>query len=757
MLPFRYRSNFFRFCLGIICALPLWLPAQQRLTVTSLADRGPGSLRATISQAQAGDTLDFAVTGQLRLDTTLVINRDLLILGPGAASLAIDGQDRTRHFEVQIGASLHLQDLTLQHGATRDTSSFGGGAILNQGFLTMTRCLVQENVAVIGGAIQHFSTNADSTSLILEACTFLRNRAYTDPRLASRPRGGAIYADNRNGGILTFRATNCTFAFNEAPYTGGAISFTDIPFGQGNYRFTHCTIYGNDSDSFTGGIDVYTGRAPTFSHCLITGNTGNSLLRDFHGTIRSQGYNVLGDTLGLGFDTGPQASDRYGYRWEGAVLVDFGTGLPVLPLPCGHPAVDAGNLGSALGQDQLQNNRLGLPDVGAVERDGAAYREVSSLQDAGIGSLRLALALACPGDTLDLGDLNGTLGLRSSLVLSQEVHLRGNASAPLVLSGGDSLRVIEVLPGIRASLSWFHLRDGRPEVFGGGAIQNKGQLTLRYCALTENAASAGGAIANYGDGDTASLLLSHCTLGRNHALDLDGGAIDTRSFSHPATTRLQHCTLSENSAFKRGGALFTAAANLELLCTLLAGNQAESGPNGYGSFFSEGYNLVADTSGFLAANAYASTDLLGLDPQLGPLNGYGGPTPTYALQAGSPAIDAGTSQAAGDLDQRGFTRTVGADTDIGAYEYDVQTRRDLAKPRLARLFPNPSDGPLRLETYLEPGAILETQVIDLQGRIVWQRQLPAGAQELQLDLPAGIYWVYLRSGQQFQVISLRLF
>ena len=68
------------------------------------------------------------------------------------------------------------------------------------------------------------------------------------------------------------------------------------------------------------------------------------------------------------------------------------------------------------------------------------------------------------------------------------------------------------------------------------------------------------------------------------------------------------------------------------------------------------------------------------DPRLGPLANNGGPTPTHALPAGSPAIDAGeTPNCTGLLgavlptDQRGFRRPANGGTalrcDIGAYEF----------------------------------------------------------------------------------------
>jgi CSLREA domain-containing protein len=53
---------------------------------------------------------------------------------------------------------------------------------------------------------------------------------------------------------------------------------------------------------------------------------------------------------------------------------------------------------------------------------------------------------------------------------------------------------------------------------------------------------------------------------------------------------------------------------------------------------------------------------------LGSLAYYGGPTATHILLIGSPAIDAGSNPNSLTTDQRGFARTSGSATDIGAFE-----------------------------------------------------------------------------------------
>ena len=77
--------------------------------------------------------------------------------------------------------------------------------------------------------------------------------------------------------------------------------------------------------------------------------------------------------------------------------------------------------------------------------------------------------------------------------------------------------------------------------------------------------------------------------------------------------------------------------------------------------------LVGDSAD---ASGFAPTDLLDIDPLLGPLADNGGPTLTMALLPGSPAIDAGDNTDAPEWDQRGpgLPRIVDGTIDIGAFE-----------------------------------------------------------------------------------------
>jgi hypothetical protein len=98
-----------------------------------------------------------------------------------------------------------------------------------------------------------------------------------------------------------------------------------------------------------------------------------------------------------------------------------------------------------------------------------------------------------------------------------------------------------------------------------------------------------------------------------------------------------------------------------------------------GPLDSQGHNLFGDTSG---GSGFHPTDLLNVDPLLGPLQDNGGPTWTHALLAGSPALDAGDNTDAPDFDQRGegFARVVNGTIDIGAFELQPTNQPPVLDP-----------------------------------------------------------------------------
>ncbi len=204
----------------------------------------------------------------------------------------------------------------------------------------------------------------------------------------------------------------------------------------------------------------------------------------------------------------------------------------------------------------------------------------------------------------------------------------------------------------------------------GGGILNDGMMWVDSSAIVNNHAISiwdyaeghGGGICNLIHG-TATIRNS--TIANNSA-GYGGGGI--ASFGQQFS--IDHSTIAGNHARVAGGVLNDKDFAVELRNTITASNAAsesELGPDVVGQFTSQGYNLIGNSN---QSGGFTSTDLLDVDPLLGPLTDNGGPTLTMALLPGSPAIDAGDNTDAPDFDQRGpgFPRIVNGAIDIGAFE-----------------------------------------------------------------------------------------
>lgn len=194
----------------------------------------------------------------------------------------------------------------------------------------------------------------------------------------------------------------------------------------------------------------------------------------------------------------------------------------------------------------------------------------------------------------------------------------------------------------------------------GGGILNNGILTISGSTLTGNHAFEGGAIHNGGILTIINSTISGNTAVRGAGLYNEGEA------------GMVFTTISDNAAEKGGGVFSAESGTTEMKSSLLAENRAyHDGADVLGIVTSGGTNLIGDSTG---GTGFDATDLLDTDPLLVPLMDNGGSTPTHAIQANGPAVDAADCNDMDDvpvaIDQRGETRPTGSSCDIGAFEYD---------------------------------------------------------------------------------------
>ena len=193
---------------------------------------------------------------------------------------------------------------------------------------------------------------------------------------------------------------------------------------------------------------------------------------------------------------------------------------------------------------------------------------------------------------------------------------------------------------------------------------NYGNTTLLNCTVSGNLADEDGAAGIWNGG---TLNLTNCTVSGNscgqYGPEPGGGIYNLTN----AVVNLTDCTIvSNNAGISPGGGIFNATGGtVNATDTIIANNTSNDFS---GVLVSGGYNLIGNTTGCTLTGSFTGIQT-GVDPKLGPLQNNGGFTMTHALLAGSPAIDAGPSNAPPYFDQRGLGRPHGAADDIGAFEF----------------------------------------------------------------------------------------
>ncbi len=221
----------------------------------------------------------------------------------------------------------------------------------------------------------------------------------------------------------------------------------------------------------------------------------------------------------------------------------------------------------------------------------------------------------------------------------------------------------------------------------GGAINANGNLSVTRSTFDGNRANGNDASGSGNGGGiiiiNGDLVLENVTMSGNRA-NRDGGAVYYRADS---SALLRNVTIASNTAdadtngVGSGGGVFSTGAgigsDLVMNNSLLAGNTGNTGRDCSGFIGSSaGHNLIQTPGSACTLGGVTSGNLIGQNPNLGPLANNGGPTQTRALLSGSPAVDAGDpGSSCLTTDQRGIARFDGnydgiVRCDIGAYEFN---------------------------------------------------------------------------------------
>jgi len=198
---------------------------------------------------------------------------------------------------------------------------------------------------------------------------------------------------------------------------------------------------------------------------------------------------------------------------------------------------------------------------------------------------------------------------------------------------------------------------------GGGLYVSWGRVTIDASTISGNTAPEGGGLHLEHLGAAGKLLITRSTISGNTAET--GGGMWLQSGS-PTAVRLTNSTIAANVATSAGGGVWMwDDFGIGIDATILADNQAPVGPDCLEELKSFGWTLLESPAG--CALVPGPGDVVGVDPQLGPLTNNGGLTETHAIADTSPASAVVTKAAlCKQTDQRNLPRF--APCDIGAYE-----------------------------------------------------------------------------------------
>ena len=272
------------------------MPARaSTITVTNTNDSGSGSLRQALVNANDGDTIVFAVTGNIVLTSDgLVIDNDLTISGPGANRLSINGNQAGYGcvFGIADNNTVTISGLTITNGHC--------GIFSDHATLTVTNCVVTAN----GGDGPSFFGIGINNMRGPTARVERRNDCDAREAYGDRPAGFAmltvancVISDNSGSGVQNLSAPvtiiNTTISGNSAGEGGGInTGGGKLP---GDLTVINSTISGNFAYSDGGGIASFFSGL-TIVNSTISGNTVGDPDYGDGGGIAS-GYGVVPPAL----------------------------------------------------------------------------------------------------------------------------------------------------------------------------------------------------------------------------------------------------------------------------------------------------------------------------------------------------------------------------------------------------------------------------------------------------------------------------
>ena len=289
---------------------PVLWPVRQRIpevpagsiSVTNCDDSGAGSLRDAVATAVSGQTIDLTATGCSTITLTTgdisISQQDLVLQGPGADELAIDGNDlySLRHYNVAAG-TLAINDLAITHGSrslgATDYFSAKGGCVYSYGAVSLSNavlsyCTVETTnpdphyFSLGGGVYAKAAFTMTNSSITLSNAGIAGYYGYGGGAFTHGPATidasalGLNYASSAGGGVVTFGGILMSYSsviLNSSESSGGLYA------SGGETTIANSTIAQNSAVAFGGAFIQGTSSTPaTLVNSTISGNSATRLV-----------------------------------------------------------------------------------------------------------------------------------------------------------------------------------------------------------------------------------------------------------------------------------------------------------------------------------------------------------------------------------------------------------------------------------------------------------------------------------------------